>query len=84
MRLISAALLSVGIAAPALADVDEALNDHILPGYAGFAEATEDLAQAARNDCRAEALVPAFHTTFDAWMPVADLRLGPSETGPSR
>ena len=81
MRLISAALLSVGLASPALAGVDEALNDHILPGYAGFAEATEDLAQAARDDCRAEALAPAFHASFDAWMPVADLRIGPSETG---
>jgi len=81
MRLIPAALLSVGLAAPALAGVDEALSDHILPGYAGFAEATEDLARAARGDCRADALVPAFHATFDAWMPVADLRLGPSETG---
>lgn len=81
MRLISAALLSALLAAPALAGVDAALNDHILPGYAGFAEATEDLAQAARADCRAEALAPAFHATFDAWMPVADLRFGPSETG---
>ncbi|QFS84870.1 Imelysin (plasmid) [Roseivivax sp. THAF40] len=81
MRLISAAFLSVGLATPALAGVDEALSDHILPGYAEFAEATEDLMQAARNDCRAEALQPAFHSAFDAWMPVADIRLGPSETG---
>lgn len=81
MRKMSAALLSVGLAAPALAGVDEALNDHILQGYAGFAEATEDLAQAAGDDCRAEVLAPAFHAAFDAWMPVADIRLAPSETG---
>jgi len=81
MRLISTAVLAIGLASPALAGVDEVLNDHILPGYAGFAEATEDLAQAARDDCRAEALGPAFHAAFDAWMPVADIRLGPSETG---
>lgn len=81
MKLISAAILSAGLAAPALAGVGEALNDHILPGYAGFAEATQDLTQAAREDCRAEALAPAFHAAFDAWMPVADLRIGPSETG---
>ena len=54
MKLVYAALLSIGLAAPALAGIDEALSDHILPGYAGFAEATEDLAQAARDDCRAE------------------------------
>jgi len=59
MRLISAAVLAIGLASPALAGVDEALNDHILPGYAGFADATEDLAQAAWDDCRAEALLPA-------------------------
>jgi hypothetical protein len=73
--------MSALLAAPALAGVDEALNDHILPEYAGFAEATEDLAQAARDDCRAEALAPAFHAAFDAWTPVTDIRLGPSETG---
>ena len=81
MRRISTALLSVSLAAPALADVDAALNDHILPGYARFAEATKDLAQAAATDCDAEALAPVFHAAFDAWMPVADIRLGPSETG---
>ena len=81
MRLISATLLSACLAAPALAGVDEALSDHIPPGYAGFAEATKDLVQATRDDCRAEALTPAFHAAFDAWMPVADIRLGPSETG---
>lgn len=81
MRLISAVISSVCLAAPAQAGVAEALSDHILPGYARFAEATKDLAQAARDDCRAEALAPAFHAAFDAWMPVADIRLGPSETG---
>ncbi|TNE37986.1 imelysin family protein [uncultured Roseovarius sp.] len=81
MRPISVALLSVGLATPASADLDEALDKHILPGFARFAEATENLARATREDCRAEALNPAFHEAFDAWMPVADLRLGPSGTG---
>lgn len=81
MRLISATLLSLGLAAPALGGVEEALNDHILPGFARFAGTTEDLTQAAREDCRAGALRPAFQTSFDAWLSVGDLRLGPSETG---
>lgn len=81
MRLFSTLLLSVGLATPALAGVDEALNDHILPGYVGFAEAAENLELATQDDCRAEALAPAFHAAFDAWMPVAGIRLGPSETG---
>lgn len=81
MKLVPALALTLGLAAPALAGIDEALDDHILPGFAAFAAATEDLAQAARADCRAETLRPAFHAAFDAWMPVADLRIGPSETG---
>lgn len=81
MRLIPALALSFGLASPALAGVDEALDTHILPGFAAFAAASEGLARAAEADCRAEALRPAFHAAFDAWMPVADLRLGPSETG---
>jgi len=81
MKLISATILAATLSGPVLAGVEDALNDHILPGYAGFAEATEDLAQTARTDCRAEALQPSFHAVFDAWMPVADLRIGPSETG---
>ncbi len=81
MKLLSALALILGLATPTLAGVDEALDDHILPGFTAFAAATETLAQTARNDCRAEALRPAFQAAFDAWMPVADLRLGPSETG---
>jgi predicted lipoprotein len=81
MKLISATILAATLSGPVMAGVEDALNDQILPGYAGFAEATEDLAQTARADCRAEALQPSFHATFDAWMPVADLRIGPSETG---
>jgi uncharacterized protein len=75
-----ALVLTLGLASPALADVDAALDDHILPGLATFSAAAEDLAQTARDDCRTEALRPAFQAAFDAWMPVADLRLGPSET----
>lgn len=81
MRLIATVALVIGLAHPAMAGVDEALDDHILPGMNGFAEATAELARKARSDCRAEALRPAYQAAFDAWMPVADLRLGPSETG---
>ncbi|MFP4274583.1 MAG: imelysin family protein [Paracoccaceae bacterium] len=73
--------LALGLATPALAGVDEALDGHVLPGLAAFAAATEDLAQTAQSDCRAETLRPAFAEAFDAWMPVADLRIGPSENG---
>lgn len=79
MRLILA--LTLGFAAPALSDVDTALDVHILPSFARFAEAAETLADTAAADCSPQAMAPAYHTAFDAWMAVADLRLGPSETG---
>lgn len=79
MRLILA--LTLGFAAPALADVDTALDRHILPGFARFAETTETLADTAAADCSPQAMAPAYHAAFDAWMAVGDLRLGPSETG---
>lgn len=69
------------LATAANAGVQEALDQHILPGFAQFARTTEDLSQMAAQDCRAVALRPAYHTAFDAWMTVGDLRLGPSETG---
>jgi predicted lipoprotein len=73
--------LSLGLAAPASADVSAALDTHILPGFAAFAEAAEGFTDSAAADCRPEALTPAYHAAFDAWMAVADLRIGPSETG---
>ncbi|MEB8385655.1 imelysin family protein [Rhodobacteraceae bacterium KMM 6894] len=81
MKLLSALAVTLGLATPSFADVDAALDQHILPGFAGFAAATGDLAQTAAQDCRAQALRPAFQSAFDAWMQVGDLRIGPSETG---
>lgn len=74
------ACLSMALAAPARADVAEAVNKVIVPAYAGFASATAALDQAAQADCGAEALKAPWGAAFDAWMPVAQLRLGPSET----
>lgn len=73
--------MSLGLSAPALADVDTALDAHILPGFTRFADATQALAQTAAADCRPAAMAPAYHAAFDAWMAVGDLRIGPSETG---
>lgn len=81
MRLLPVLALTLGFATPALADVETALDAHILPGFARFAEAAGAMAKTAAADCRPEAMAPAFHATFDAWMAVGDLRIGPSETG---
>jgi hypothetical protein len=74
-------ILSVILAASAIAGVDDALDDHILPGFAAFETAATGLAEAAAADCRPEAVAPAYHDAFDAWLAVSDLRVGPSETG---
>jgi len=80
MRVLSL-IMSFGLAAPALADVDSALEEHILPGLKAFSTAAADLAETAAADCRPEAVAPAYHTAFDAWLAVSDIRIGPSETG---
>ncbi|MFN3208331.1 MAG: imelysin family protein [Roseovarius sp.] len=80
-RLNALALTAALAATPALAGIDEALDDHILPRLAQFAEASATLAETARDDCLPQAVRPAYQAAFDAWMPIADLRIGPSETG---
>jgi hypothetical protein len=77
MRLILATVLLA--ASPALAGVDEALDEHLLPGFAAFAEASADLADAAEADCAPTALAAPYHAAFDAWMQIGDVRMGPSE-----
>ncbi|MCB6176745.1 imelysin family protein [Rhodobacter sp. Har01] len=74
-----ALMAALALAAPARADYPEAIRDVILPGYAAFAEAAAALDTAAQASCEAQALEPAFHTAFDAWMAVAPLRIGPAE-----
>lgn len=78
MRVAFAALFAV-LALPASAGVEEALDESILPAAAGFAGAAAALDAAAKADCRAEALRPAYHAAFDAWMGVSHLRFGPLE-----
>lgn len=76
-----AALFCAPLAAPLQAGVPEALSAHILPGFAGFAQAAETLAGAAQADCTAASLQDAWMHTFDQWNAVADIHIGPSETG---
>ncbi|MAY85838.1 MAG: signal peptidase [Pseudooceanicola sp.] len=80
-RLIIAPLLALAFTAPAHADVADVVDSHILPALADFADATAQLDSAAQADCTAKALRPAYQTAFDAWGPLADLRIGPSENG---
>lgn len=64
---------------PALSDVTGVLRDHVRPATAGFADATRALAETAERDCTATALRPAYQDSFDAWMGLSHLGLGPLE-----
>lgn len=61
--------------------VTNVVNDHILPGFAALAEATEELKTTAAADCSisSEPLIEAYQRAFDAWIAVSHLRFGPSE-----
>ncbi len=76
------ALALAFVAAPALADVTEVVEAHILPGVEAFAGAAADLAITAAEDCSRTAVLPVYDRAYDAWMQIADLRLGPSEAAP--
>lgn len=61
----------------ASADVREAVEARILPGYDDFVAATRALAAA---DCSPGAMRAPWNAAFDAWLGVAHLRFGPVET----
>ncbi|MFZ3584580.1 imelysin family protein [Loktanella sp. DJP18] len=62
-----------------MADIDATIDDHILPGYAAFADATMALDDAAASTCAPDVLRPAWQAAFDAWLGVSHLRFGPVE-----
>ena len=80
MRLkITAIAVALLLAAPAHADVAEAIHDRILPDLGAFRDATRTLADTAAETCAPETLRPVWNAAFDAWLPVSFLRLGPAE-----
>jgi predicted lipoprotein len=66
-------------ATPAYAGVTEVINDHIRPGFDRFAAQTQALSAQAQQDCQANAMQPAFHAAYDAWMGISHLHFGPLE-----
>ncbi|MFM7336086.1 MAG: imelysin family protein [Tabrizicola sp.] len=72
-----ATLLALLLASPALADTTAVVQDHIRPGFTAFADAATALA--AIDSCDPKAIRPAFNATYDAWMQVAHLTVGPAE-----
>ncbi|WP_299650763.1 imelysin family protein [uncultured Jannaschia sp.] len=72
---LTAAFLA-SLAGPAFADIDAALDRHVLPRMDTLAEATQTLAGA---ECDPAVLRPAFAGAAQAWAGVAHLTLGPAE-----
>jgi hypothetical protein len=62
---------------PIAADTAAVVQDHIRPGFAAFADAATSLA--AIETCNPDTFHVAFNATWDAWMQVAHLSLGPAE-----
>lgn len=75
------ALVLALVASPALAGPKEAIENHILPNLTTFTEAAGALDDVAQANCEADALKGPYNAAFDAWMRIADIRLGPSEQG---
>ena len=73
------AALALLTASPAWADVPEAVNDHILPGYAAFAAAADALTLAAQESCSPDELKAPFNAAWDAWLGIAHIHMGPVE-----
>ncbi len=66
-------------AAPAAADLARVVDDHILPGYAAFADTTAALRDTSATGCEREGLKADWNAAFDAWMGVSHLHFGPVE-----
>ena len=82
MNLTSAILIFAfvpGAANAADEGVPLAVTDHILPAFERFDGSADALADSARQDCTAQALQPAYHDAFDAWMGVQHISFGPME-----
>lgn len=63
------------------ARVAAAVEGHIVPGYARFAQSARELSDVAKDQCAPsdDGLREAFHLAFDDWVQVSHLRFGPSE-----
>ncbi len=67
------------IATPGLADTSDVIDTHILPRHQTLVAETAALAESATQDCTPEALRPAFHSAYDAWIGISHIQFGPIE-----
>lgn len=62
--------------------IEDVIDGHVLSGFTELSEAAQGLSETAQTTCdpNSEALREAWGVAFDAWLGVAHLRFGPSET----
>ncbi len=73
-----ALVLLIALSTPAAADIAEAVQGQILPGYAAFQAAADRLA-ATGKACDIKAVQADYQATYDAWMAVQHIHIGPTE-----
>lgn len=78
MRIILTVCFSL-LGLPVLADIDAVIDDHIIKRHTAFSQSTAALEFAATEDCTPAAVIPSYHTAFDAWVAVSHIRFGPIE-----
>ncbi|MBU2935478.1 MULTISPECIES: imelysin family protein [Pacificibacter] len=66
-------------AGPQADAVVRVVTQHAVPAVLNFSAQTKALEVAAKSDCTAGALVPAYNAGFDAWMGLQHLNIGPVE-----
>jgi len=78
MRIILTACFTL-LGLPAVADIDAVIEDHIIKRHTAFSQSTAALEFAAKEGCTPVAVIPSYHTAFDAWVAVSHIRFGPIE-----
>lgn len=66
-------------AGPQADAVARVVTQHAVPAVLDFAAQTKNLELAAKSDCTAAALAPAYTAGFDSWMGLQHLNIGPVE-----
>lgn len=80
MARIALTLALIALAAPARADVAQAVDEVIGPAYHRLADRAAALSAAAIADCSPQALQAPYQAVWDDWAYIGFLRLGPVET----
>lgn len=80
IRFSIALVLTFALLRPVAADTRAAVEDHILPRYAAFAEAAQTLSDTAGVDCSASGMTKAYHSAYDTWISISHIQFGPIET----